>query len=346
MKKFPWRSVFYLLVLLYLILDLKACNGPLKRKIAATRPASEVNKENARKLGWVALVNQEPVTRKQLDLAVARYLYQRGKDVETLSDSSFRQIRRAALRRLIDDILIRHYADGEGFEAPQAEAAAFIRSWENQFHTEEELAERIGFQELSREEVDKQLARIWSRKRWLEKRIAPGIGISEEDVRDWFDTHREEAEFIEPEKIKARHIFVSTVEEDGEPQETKIRDAHERLTAGEDFGEVAAEVSEDERTKNRGGELNWFSRNRIPEDFAEQAFAQEAGKPGEPFRTKIGWHIVEVLERKAEQELAFDDAKEEIRVHLLNVQTRETVQVLLGKLRKVANIVVFTENLE
>ena len=346
MKKFPWRSIFYLLVLLYLVLDLKACNGPLKRKIAKTRPSSVVNQENARKLGWVALVNQEPVTRNQLDLAVARYLYQRGKDFETLSDSSLLQIRRAALRRLIDDILIRHYADGEGFEAPASETGAFIESWKAQFPNEEELEERIGFQDLSPDEVEAELARIWSRKRWLEKRIAPGIGISEADVRDWFDTHREGADFLEPEKIRARHIFVSTVEEDGEAQETKIREAHKRVLAGEDFAEVASEVSEDERTRKRGGDLNWFSRKRLPEDFAKEVFAQEPGAVGEPFRTKIGWHIVEVLERKPEEEVAFEDVKEEIRVHLLNLQTRETVQILLGKLRKVANIVVFTENLE
>lgn len=194
--------------------------------------------------------------------------------------------------------------------------------------------------------MNAELAKIWSRKRWLEKRIAPGIGISDEEVRDWFDANREEAKFVEPEKIKARHIFVSTVEEDGEEQEKKIRDAHQRIVGEEDFGEVAAEVSEDERTRNRGGDLNWFSRKRLPEDFAEQVFGQETGKVGEPFRTKIGWHIVEVLERKAEQEVAFEEVKEEIRVHLLNVQTRETAQILMGKLRKVANIVVFTENLD
>lgn len=120
MKKFPWRSVFYLLVLLYLILDLKACNGPLKQKIAKSRPSSVMTKEKAQKLGWVAIVNQEAVTRKQLDLTVARYLYQRGKDAEAISDTSLRQIKRAALRRLIDDILVRHYADGEELKLPQA----------------------------------------------------------------------------------------------------------------------------------------------------------------------------------------------------------------------------------
>ena len=47
-------------------------------------------------------------------------------------------------------------------------------------------------------------------------------------------------------------------------------------------------------------------------------------------------------------EVAFEEVKEEIRAHLLNIQTRETAQILLGKqkLRRVANIMVFTENLE
>ncbi|MDF1752414.1 MAG: peptidylprolyl isomerase [Verrucomicrobiales bacterium] len=346
MKKLPWRSAFYLVVLLYLFIDLKTCNGPLKRKIAESRPSSSITLEKARQLGWVALVNQEPITQNQLNLAVARHLYQRGKSFEETPEKALLQIKRASLRGLIDDVMIRQYADGVDFEAPDEEKAAFIQSWENQFHNKRELADRTEFQELSETEVKEQLGKIWSRKRWLEKRIEPGLGVTDEEVKSWFEANRDNESLKEPEKIRARQIFISTVEEDGDEQEAAIKTAHRRITEDEeDFAEVARELSEDERTREHGGDLNWFSRKRVPDEFAKVVFDQTVNQIGEPFKTKIGWHLVEVTDHQPARPVNFEDVAEEIKIHLLNEQKVDKVNELLGKLRKVAHIIVFTENL-
>ncbi len=344
-KRLPWRTVFYLLVTTWLLLDLKYCNGPLKRKIAETRPSSSATLERARKNGWVALVNQEPVTKNQLDLAVARHLYQRGKQLEDFSDKAQSEIKRASLRSLIDDILIRQYADGDKFQAPEEEKQAFIESWEKQFHVPSDLEERLEAQNLSQTAAASELGKIWSQKRWLEQRISPGIGISDAEIEAWFQKNRGNQNFIEPEKIRARHIFISTVEEDSEAKAELIRKARERIVAGEDFAAVAAELSEDERTKGHGGDLNWFSRSRLPETFAKTVFAQKVKELGEPFKTEIGWHLVEVTDHQEARESTYDELKEEIRAHLLNKQKVDVVNELLGKLRLVANILVFAENL-
>jgi parvulin-like peptidyl-prolyl isomerase len=69
------------------------------------------------------------------------------------------------------------------------------------------------------------------------------------------------------------------------------------------------------------------------------------GTLSEPFRTGIGWHIVEVLEKQEERPVDFEEVEEEIRDHLGNQRTEETVKVLLEKLRSVANIRLFPENI-
>ena len=345
MRKLPWRSAFYLVVLLYLLLDLRVCQGPLHRKIETTRPFSEITREKALKLGWVAIINQEPVTSQQLDLAVASYLYKRGRSEVFLDEQEAVLIRRAVLSNLIDDILIRQYADGDSFQAPQKEIDAFIQAWESQFHSVGEMRDRAKLQDLSEKERHLLLGRIWSRKRWLEKRISPAVGVSDEDLQHWYKSAVEVGELREPEKVKARHIFISTVEEDSESQERDIKLARQRILEGEDFGEVAKDVSQDARTKKFGGELNWFSKTRLPEDFAAAAFELPVGQLSEPIKTRIGWHIVEITERQPERIATFDETKSEIRAYLENQQRKETVTELLGKLRKVANIVLFTENI-
>jgi parvulin-like peptidyl-prolyl isomerase len=344
MKRFPWRIVLYTVFLLYLFLDLRVCQGPLKQSFTQRQDlllkAAEENQ-------WVAIVNQEPISQEQLDLAVYRHLYQRGKEHEVIPEQNQRMIRRAVLQSLIDDLLVRQFADGDGFTASEEKIDEFIETWEAQFETSEELIERSSLQELSEEERREELAGIFSRKKWLEQRIAPGIDVTEEEVQAWFDANRETGEgFTEPEKIRARQIFLSTVINDDETRESLIRDIYRQIGEGEgSFEELAAEYSEDLRTKKRGGDLNWFARDRVPEDFGEVVFSQEVGSLGEPFRTSIGWHIVKVEAHQDERPATYDEVKTEIRHHLETERTVDTIKRLMKKLRTVSNIRLFPENL-
>ncbi|MEM6279814.1 MAG: peptidylprolyl isomerase [Verrucomicrobiota bacterium] len=343
MKGFPWRIILYAAFLLYLFLDLRVFEGPLKQAFAERQTTLE---DLAREKKWVAVVNREPISREQLEASVFRHLYQRGKEVEALPEKNLEMIRLAVLNSLIDDLLVKQYADGENYEAPPEEIEEFIQTWEEQFGTPEEREGRSQRQDLSPEERREQLARIWSRKRWLEQRIEPGVDVEDEEVRAWFEANREAGEgFREPEKVRARHIFLSTVIEDDPSREELIRTIHRQISEGEgSFEELAAEFSEDLRTKNRGGDLDWFARDRIPEDFAEPVFALGVDEMSEPFRTSIGWHIVKVEERQEERPVAFEEVEKEIRHHLETEYTADTIKQLMEKLREVSNIRLFPEN--
>ncbi|MDF1656391.1 MAG: peptidylprolyl isomerase [Verrucomicrobiales bacterium] len=344
MKRFPWRIVLYLVFLLYIFLDLKVCQGPLSQAFSERQSTLE---EAAKDQNWVALVNQEPISSDQLRLAVFRHLYQRGKESDAIPERNHEMIRRAVLQSLIDDLLVKQYADGEGFSASDEEISGFIETWEAQFGSLEELEERAELQSLELEERRAELGRIWSRKKWLEKRIAPGIDVTDEEVREWFEANRESGKgFLEPEKIRARIIFLSTVINDDDSREKLIRRIHRQIGEGEGtFEELAEEFSEDLRTKKRGGDMNWFARDRVPDDFGEVVFALEVGALSEPFRTSIGWNLVKIEDRQDERPVSFEEIETEIRHHLENQRTVETIKRLMKKLRTVANIRLFPENL-
>lgn len=343
MKKFPWRLLVYIGFLLYLVLDLRYCNGPLRQSFLKR---SDFTNQAAEEHRWVALVNQEPITRTQLDIAVFSHLYQRGKQDDPLPEKNLEMIRRAVLQRLIEDALLRQHAEGVNFKAPQEEIDAFIARWEDQFESEEDLEERSTAQFLSREERHAELARIWSRARWLEQRIEPGIDVTEEEMRAWYEANKETGKgFHEPEKVRARQLFISTVEVDDEAHEKQIRDLHAKLVSGEATIEALAPQSEDARSKNRGGDLNWFTRDRLSEEFTSKVFALDKGKISEPFKTKIGWHIVEVTDRQEKRPLSYEEVREDIRAYLENQRTEDTIDQLLEKLTKVGTIRLFPENL-
>lgn len=344
MSKLPWRAALYLAVIAYLVLDLKVFHGPLRDAMRNRRDAAVVE---AKERGYVALVNLVPVTRAQLDLAVARHLRLRGKTIAEVPEKNLAMIRRAVLQSLIDEMLVAQHADGEKFDAPAAETASFIAAWKSAFTSPDEITRRATAAGLDPADLDAELARLWSRKRWLEKRIEPGVTVTEEEARTWFEQNRGSGEgadglrpgFFEPEKARLRFAMLDAGDE------ALAHDLHAKLKSGElTFGQVAKTHSLDPATKDNGGEPGWVARTTLSGPLAEAVFSAEPGLL-EPVRGESAWYLVELLERSPQRPLAFEDLRGEIVAHLEAQRTAVVVRVQTQKLRKVANLQVFPENL-
>ena len=86
--------------------------------------------------------------------------------------------------------------------------------------------------------------------------------------------------------VWARHILVETEEE--------AQAALDRINAGEEWGDVAAEVSTDSTASN-GGDLGWFTQGTMVPAFNDAAFSQEVGTISDPVQSDYGWHLIQVI---------------------------------------------------
>jgi peptidyl-prolyl cis-trans isomerase SurA len=103
----------------------------------------------------------------------------------------------------------------------------------------------------------------------------------------------------EIEQVRVRHILVTPDQIiDEETAQQQLGDARERILGGEDFGEVAKLLSDDPGSASQGGEMGWTSPGEFVPEFEEVANNAEIGVLSEPFRSRFGWHVLEVLERR------------------------------------------------
>ncbi|MFD1280772.1 peptidylprolyl isomerase [Methylobacterium goesingense] len=128
------------------------------------------------------------------------------------------------------------------------------------------------------------------------------------------------------EEVHARHILV-----ENEDEAKKIA---ARIKGGEDFAKVAAEVSKDPGSKTEGGDLGWFSKERMVAPFAEAAFKLNAGQVSDPVKTQFGWHVIKVEEKRTKPVPTFPEMKEQVDQYI----TRKAQQDLILKLRENAKI--------
>jgi len=104
----------------------------------------------------------------------------------------------------------------------------------------------------------------------------------------------------EIEQMHIRHILISPNEIiDDETAKQRLNEAVEKIRSGEDeFGELAKLMSDDPTSKNEGGDLGWQGPGTFVPEFEKVAENAEIGEVSEPFKTRFGWHILEVLERR------------------------------------------------
>ncbi|HTV34406.1 MAG TPA: peptidylprolyl isomerase [Methylocella sp.] len=138
-------------------------------------------------------------------------------------------------------------------------------------------------------------------------------------------TYDEEIKKQKPEtEIHARHILVGSEEE--------AKTVWKRLVGGEDFEKLAKELSKDPGSE--GGDLGWFTKDRMVPEFSDAAFKLEVGQVSDPVKTPFGWHIIEILDKREKTPPTFDQVKDQVS----NYVARKAQLAYVTDLRKNAKI--------
>jgi len=152
-----------------------------------------------------------------------------------------------------------------------------------------EKANKLGLQNATNYQNE-----LKSYRNQLSKNYLNDSKVTNELVREAYDRMQQE--------VRASHILV-LVDEGASAEDTlkaynKIIDIKRRLDAGEDFVKVAQQFSEDPSVKENNGDLGYFSAFRMVYPFENAAYKTNVGQASKPFRTRFGYHIVKVVDKR------------------------------------------------
>lgn len=238
------------------------------------------------------------------------------REIASLPEYSRRQMetpeqKKKRLDRMIDDLLLMEEAQRRGLDRDQDILA----------------------------KVERYRQRLMTEK--LYQQVAEERGkIDEEEIRSYYESHKDQ--FSQKERVRARQILIlvppNAPPEKEKEAEAKAREAQVRAQAGEDFLGLAKQYS-DAPDPVRASELGYFSKGRMPPEFDEAAFAlQNPGDVSDVVRTRLGFHVIQLLDRQPAKEQPLEEIRDRIVRILRSQKTRDVRQGLAAELRGKAQI--------
>ena len=133
----------------------------------------------------------------------------------------------------------------------------------------------------------------------LEKEIEEKAAVTDQEVQEYYEKNK--SDFSNVNRIRASHILVKSKED--------AQKVLQRLKKGESFSKVAKEKSLDPGSAQNGGDVGFFSSGQMVPEFESAASRLKVGETSQPVKTKFGYHIIKVTDKKVGPPVDFDKVR-------------------------------------
>jgi parvulin-like peptidyl-prolyl isomerase len=273
----------------------------------------------------------------------------------------FEQLKEGIVSELIDRTLVAQEAERRGLQIPQERMAEAERRTIAQFGGDQKYDEYLSQNRLTRDEY-REVLKTEIYGELLRQELNKGITVSDTEIKAFYDAHKTEPAFQQPERVTASHILVaarpnliaqelqSEKNLTGDALKTAVSEEMNRRRAraeelrrkagagGADFAALARESSDDPSSRARGGELGTFTRNTHTRAFDDAAFALKPGAISNVVETEFGFHIIRVTAHETARALTLAEATPEISKRLQTQREAARLTDWLKEARRTANV--------
>jgi peptidyl-prolyl cis-trans isomerase C len=254
------------------------------------------------------------------------------------------QVFQVASQRAVEQKLLAQEARRFGIKPDEARVAQMVELTVQQGGGRENILRTLEAGGTNLEQLTEMFREMELGRLFIEQQIKPTLKVTDEQVTEFYMSHPDL--FARDEQVRARHIVFEVAADADEATDRIAREkaeaARKRALAGEDFAELAKELSEGP-TAPKGGDLGFFSRATMVEPFATAAFALQPGEISDVVKSRFGYHVIKLEERREASTMSFEEAKEQARGLVVNQMTASTVGELLQTLHDKSDIKVLSE---
>lgn len=289
----------------------------------------------------VAVVNDEVITLSELNNAFEPYLerftanYQ-GPDRE----KALGETKTALLNRMIDNLLMEQESRKTGVTVRNEEVTDAINDMQKQRKISPEefrkAMQREGITlDAYRKDIRDQLVRLKLIRRDIKSKVA----VTDEEIGEYYRKHRED--YDGKEAVRIRQILLLLPKEENPAVKEKLRadaDAiHKRLLNGEPFEPLSAKFSQGPAAAE-GGDIGYIEKGMIHSEVEDAAFSLPLNQISGVIESSVGFHIVQVVDRRGAGIKAIENVREEIREKIDREKMEKKFGEWLVELRKKSHI--------
>ena len=180
---------------------------------------------------------------------------------------------------------------------------------------------------------------------YVTRKFKKDANASEQEIEQYYNEHK--SEFLKPAMVKASHILIK-VPPNAKPGESssalsKAGEIKKKLDKGADFAKLAAEYSDDPGSKNKGGNLGFFAKTWMVPAFSNAAFALKKGEISKPVKTRFGYHIIKVEDKKDAEQQDLKSVKANIRSELIKIKVNTAINKDFERLKKKYKVEIYKQ---
>ena len=306
--------------------------------ITAEWPAAAADKKQSSE-DKVAVVNGAVITRTDFDRAVnfaKQRAMQSGKPVDDA------QLNKGVLEQLIGTALLYQESKKEGIKVDQKAVDERLEQWKKQFPNEEAYKKAMSAANLSGPQMKEDITKGMTIEKFIVEKFVDKTTVPEKEIKAYYESHLNL--FKQPEQVKASHILIKVdpkaTESEKEDALKKIRDVQKKQIKGDDFAKLAKEYSEGP-SNAKGGDLGFFKRGQMVPAFETVAFKLKPGEVSDIVKTKFGYHLIKVMDKKSESTVPYAGIKDRLGQYLKQEKVQKEIKQLVEKLRKDAKVELF-----
>lgn len=286
----------------------------------------------------VAVVNDEVITLAELNRAFEPYAknidatYQ-GNDKETV----LKQNKAVFLQNLIDQLLIENEAKkaGGGVAAIKDEEVIDVikEMLAKNNSTLEVFTSKLAAEGKSLTAVKKEIRGQMLRMRLLRREVQSKILVTDEEIGDFYDKHRQDYEGKEAVRIKQILLPAPANETAREGVKKQAQQLRERIRKGEPFEMLAAQYSKGPAVA-QGGDIGFVERGAILPDVEKAAFSLPVGGVSDVIESEMGFHIIAVVDKRGEGLKPIPVVRDEIKAKIEDEKIAKKYDEWIAGIRK------------